>query len=115
MKNLSSKRAKATDITPQVKQEVWLRDEGRCVVCGNTRNVMPNAHIVPRSQGGMGIATNIVTLCTNFTENRCHHKYDFGTKEEIEAIDEIITTYMKSLYGENWCKEDQIYKKYGGM
>ena len=109
-----SKRAKATDITPQVKQEVWLRDNGQCVVCGNTVNVMPNAHVVPRSQGGMGIATNVVTLCTNFTDNKCHYRYDFGDKEEAEAIDEIIVTYMKKQYGEDWCKEDQIYKKYEG-
>lgn len=109
-----SKRAKATDITPQVKQEVWKRDNGRCVVCGNAVNVMPNAHVVPRSKGGMGVATNIVTLCTNFTDNRCHYKYDFGTKEEHKAIDEIIVAYMKKHYGEGWNKTDQIYRKYEG-
>lgn len=75
---------------------------------------MPNAHIVPRSKGGMGIVTNVVTLCTNLTENRCHHYYDNGTKEQREKIDAKIVAYMKQKYGEDWCKEDQIYKKYGG-
>lgn len=113
-RKLKSKRAKATDITQQVKLEVWERDKGRCVYCGNTYNVMPNAHIVPRSKGGMGIVTNVVTLCTNLTENRCHHYYDNGTKEQREKIDAKIVAYMKQKYGEDWCKEDQIYKKYGG-
>lgn len=113
-RKLKSKRAKATDITQQVKLEVWERDRGCCVVCGNTYNVMPNAHIVPRSKGGMGILTNVVTLCTNLTPNKCHHYYDNGTKEQREAIDTKIVAYMKRKHGENWCKEDQIYKKYGG-
>jgi 5-methylcytosine-specific restriction endonuclease McrA len=112
MRYKRSIRAKVTDITPQVKQAVFLRDSGRCVVCGNAYNVMPNAHVVPRSQGGKGVETNIVTLCTNFTENKCHYKYDFGTAEEMAAIDEKIVSYMKKHYGESWCKEDQIYRKY---
>ena len=111
MKYRSSKRSKATDIPITVKQSVLLRDEGRCVYCGAMKHVAPNAHIVPRSQGGMGIETNIVTLCTNFG-NKCHYYYDFGTKEQMEMIDEKIIAYMKSKYGESWCKEDQIYKKY---
>ena len=52
-KKLKSKRAKATEITKQVKLEVWERDKGRCVVCGNSYIVLPNAHVVPRSKGGM--------------------------------------------------------------
>lgn len=114
MGKYKSKRARATDIPRKVKQEVWERDGGRCVVCGNMRNVMPNAHIVPRSRGGLGIAANVVTLCTNFTENKCHFKYDFGTKEEMEAIDEAIVAYMKSVYGEGWNKKAQAYRKDGG-
>ena len=111
MKRRSTRISTATDITPQVKQEVFLRDNGRCVYCGAMQNVAPNAHIVPRSQGGMGVATNIVTLCTNFG-NKCHYYYDFGTKEQMEKIDAKIVAYMKQMYGDDWCKEDQIYKKH---
>ena len=71
---MKSKRTKATDIPQKVKQAVWERDGGRCVVCGCCRNVMPNAHFIPRSKGGLGIEENIVTLCTNLTENQCHYK-----------------------------------------
>lgn len=110
-KRKRSARAKATDITPQVKQEVFLRDNGRCVVCGNMVNVMPNAHYIPRSAGGLGIPENIVTLCTNLTENKCHYKFDFGSKEEREEIGKIIENYLRSKYPD-WNPANLIYKKY---
>jgi 5-methylcytosine-specific restriction endonuclease McrA len=94
-----------------VKQKVWDRDGGRCVVCGNSYNVMPNAHILSRSKGGLGIETNIVTLCTNLTQNQCHYRFDNGTKKEHDKILKIITNYMKSIYPD-WNIEDQKYKKW---
>lgn len=105
-----SKRSKATDIPMKVKQKVFARDNGRCVVCGNMYNVMPNAHYIPRSKGGLGIEENIVTLCTELTPNKCHRRFDFGTKKEHEDIKEIIKNYLKSKY-DNWNENDLIYKK----
>ena len=109
---MKSKLAKATDISMSVKKKVFERDNGRCVVCGNSYNVMPNAHILSRSKLGKGVETNIVTLCTNFTPNKCHYKYDFGSSEEREKIYIKIEKYMKSIYGDDWCLEDQKYSKY---
>lgn len=108
---MKTKRSKATDIPNKVKKIVWERDNHCCVVCGNNYNVMPNAHIVSRAHGGLGIETNVVTLCTNLTRNKCHDKYDNGTREEKEIIDKIITNYMKSIYGKDWAKENQKYKR----
>lgn len=108
---MKNNRAKATDIPMSVKQKVWERDKGQCVVCGNRFNVMPNAHYISRRNGGLGIEQNIVTLCTNFTENKCHYKYDHTTKEEHERIKEIIKNHLKSCY-ENWNEEDLIYKNW---
>lgn len=105
---MKSKRSKATDIPMVVKKRVWERDGGKCVICGNTVNVMPNAHFIPRSKGGLGIEQNIVTLCTNFTPNKCHHMYDNSTKREEYGI--IIEEYLKNIYP-NWNKEDLVYKK----
>lgn len=102
---------KATDIPNSVKKKVWIRDKGKCVVCGNNYNVMPNAHILGRAQLGLGIETNIVTLCTNFTYNKCHFKYDNGTKKEHDYIFKKIEKYMKKIYGDSWCIENQRYKK----
>ena len=74
-------------------------------------NVMPNAHYIPRSKGGLGIEQNIVTLCTEMTLNKCHRKYDFGTKKEREEIGKKIKNHLKSKY-DNWNEEDLYYKKW---
>lgn len=107
---MKSKRAKATDIPMSVKKKVWERDGGRCVVCKNCCNVMPNAHYISRQKGGLGIEENIVTLCTELTKNKCHRKYDFGTKEERLEIKEKIKSYLQSKY-ENWDEDKLVYKK----
>ena len=107
---MKSKRAKATDIPQSVKNKVWERDKHRCVVCGNYCNVMPNAHYISRQKGGLGIEQNIVTLCTEFTKNKCHRRYDFGTKQEREEIGIKIQKYLQSKY-DDWNEEDLIYKK----
>ena len=56
----------------------------------------------------------IVTLCTELTVNKCHRKYDFGTKEEREEIKKEIRNYLKKYYGDDWKEENLIYKKYKG-
>lgn len=108
---MKSKRSKACDISQKVKKKVWERDNGRCVVCGNRFNVMPNAHYISRKNGGLGIEENVVTLCTELTKNKCHRKYDFGTKEEQTIIKEKIKKYLQNQY-ENWNEEKLIYRKW---
>ena len=107
-----SKIRTATDIPMSVKKKVWERDKGRCVICGNNYNIMPNAHIVSRAKLGKGIETNIVTMCTNFTSNKCHYRFDNGTKKEHEIMLKKIEIYMKKNYGNDWNLENQKYKKY---
>lgn len=107
---MKTKRAKACDIPASVKRKVFARDNGRCVVCGNSVNVMPNAHYISRSKGGLGIEQNIVTLCTNLTENKCHYKFDSGTKEEREFCGERIKSHLKSCYTD-WQEEYLYYQK----
>lgn len=106
-----SKRAKALDISPKTKVIVFKRDHGACVVCGNTYNVMPNAHYIPRSRGGLGIEQNVVTLCTELTENKCHRRFDFGSREEREEIGEKIRQHLMDCYGSEWNEADLYYKK----
>ena len=108
---MKTKRSKATDISMAVKKKVWERDNGRCVVCGNNYNVMPNAHYISRSNGGLGIEQNVVTLCTEMTLNKCHRRFDFGTKEERKQIGEKIKKYLSLRY-DNWNEEDLVYKKW---
>ena len=104
---MKTKRSKATDIPMSVKKKVFERDKGMCVVCHCNYNVMPNAHYISRSKGGLGIEENIVTLCTGLTPNKCHDKFDNGTKSEREEIGRIIKNYLKSKYT-NW-NEDKLH------
>lgn len=103
---MKSKRTKATNISMLVKRKVWERDDGKCVICGNSCNVMPNAHFIRRSKGGLGIEENVFTACTRLTENDCHHKFD-----EYGFGKEKVREYLKSKYP-SWNEENLIYKKY---
>lgn len=85
--------AKACEISEKTKKIVWERDEGKCVACGCIY-AAPNAHYIRRSQGGLGVPENIVTLCTNFG-NGCHSKFDSGTKEQKEEIGSKIREHLK--------------------
>lgn len=50
-------------IPTEVKKEVWKRDGGKCVICGNTENLHFD-HDLPFSKGGTSLtAKNIRLLC----------------------------------------------------
>lgn len=98
-----SKRAQATDISDEVKQIVFERDNGRCVVCG--RHGIPDAHYKRRSQGGLGIEQNVVTLCL-----KCHSQFDDGALRE--EIGNKIKDYLSYIYGPSWNEKDLIYDKW---
>ncbi len=50
-------------IPSDVKREVWKRDEGRCVMCGDTKNLHFD-HDLPFSKGGTSLsASNVRLLC----------------------------------------------------
>jgi 5-methylcytosine-specific restriction endonuclease McrA len=70
-----NKRTKALAITKKVKEIVFRRDRGACILCG--RAGIPEAHYIPRSKGGLGIEENIVTLC-----RPCHRELDQTTKRK---------------------------------
>lgn len=98
-----SKRSKLTDISEKVRKVVYERDKGLCVVCGKTG--IPNGHFIRRSQGGLGIEQNIVTLCPI-----CHNNYDNGFYRQ--EIYNIIAEYLKGIYGATWCERDLVYNKW---
>lgn len=104
------KRTKITQIPPMVKYRVWLRDKGKCVLCGRWAPGEPyygwsNAHYIPRSHGGRGDTDkNILTLCP-----KCHREYD-NTSERWRIRTEL-KKYLESCYGEIDEKE-LIYDKW---
>ena len=101
MKRISSKRAKACDITKKVKDAVWERDEHCCIICG-TNQAMPNSHYIPRSLGGLGIEENVVTMCIQH-----HEEYERNRKK----MKPRVASYLRACYPD-WDEESLIYKKY---
>jgi len=50
-------------IPSEVKREVWKRDQGKCVTCGETKNLHFD-HDLPFSRGGTSLsAKNVRLLC----------------------------------------------------
>ena len=102
---MKSKRTKALEIPKQVKEKVYMRDSYRCVLCARYVSV-ENAccHFIARSQGGLGIEENILTLC-----NECHRKFD--NSEHRQELKRYFRDYLKSKY-KNWSEKELYYKKY---
>lgn len=95
-----SRRTKALEIPPKVKQKVLERD-GACVWCG--RPGQPNAHFIARSQGGLGIEENILTLCFD-----CHRRYD--QTDQRAKMREYFKNYLQEQYP-GWGESKLYYKK----
>lgn len=96
-----NKRTKATSIPFKVKQEVFIRDGGRCIFCG--RPGYPEAHYISRTRGGLGIPENIVTAC-----RECHRRMD--ASEERPQYLKRAKEYLDILYPD-FTDEMRIYKK----
>lgn len=104
-------RTKALQIPYPVKQAVADRDsvEGWpcCVLCGRPAPTSAPlafscAHYIARSQGGLGIEENILTLCP-----ACHGEYD-GT--ERKKLRPILTRHLRECYN-SWDKKKLTYDK----
>ena len=96
-----SARSRACDISKKVKDKVWERDDKCCVLCGNSYSANPNAHLIPRSRGGLGIEQNIVTLC-----NSCHSEMDQGL--DRQSYQERVRDYLERIYPD-FVDNDRIY------
>ena len=94
-------RTKALAISKEVKEAVYKRDRGRCILCGAVG--LPEAHYIPRSKGGLGIEQNIVTLC-----RPCHDLMDNTTAREslLRRVKEHL-----DLWYPNFTDEQRIYHK----
>lgn len=62
--SLAQKEILHTRLIPtEVKKEVWKRDKGKCVICGETKNLHFD-HELPFSKGGTSLSTkNVRLLC----------------------------------------------------
>jgi len=94
----------------EVKRAVSERDSFGgwpcCLRCGlpaPTETAWSNAHYIARSQGGLGVEKNIVTLCP-----KCHREYDQSPKRgEIKGF---LKWYLGNKYPD-WNEDDLIYRR----
>lgn len=87
-----------------------------CILCGAPGG--PHCHVVRRSQGGMGVVENIVTLC-----GPCHYAFDeglfmdrlrplgFHSQADIRAY---IINYLRGFYPD-WTEEKVRYHKWDSV
>lgn len=99
---MKSRRSKACDISQATKEKVWERDGHKCIIC-HSPYASPNSHYIRRSQSGLGVEENIVTMCM-----RCHSMYDQYI--DREAMEGFVRDYLKSKYPD-WDEEKLVYKK----
>ena len=104
------KDTKARDFDRKTKIAISERDSTDgwpcCVYCGAAAPAplaWSNAHYIARSQGGLGIPENGLTLCPE-----CHRRYDQTTARA--QMREFFREYLKSKY-EYWNEGDLIYRK----
>lgn len=102
MEKMKSKRTRACEITPAVRAIVEIRDGGRCIFCNAPGR--GEAHFVNRSQGGLGIPENIITVC-----RFCHNQMDNGLASKLYRIK--AEEYLKRQYPE-WDKSKLVYNKW---
>lgn len=100
---MKSKRTKACEIPREVREAVEKRDNHCCIFCGSPE-ARGEAHFVNRSQGGLGIEENIVTVCRN-----CHREMDNGLNTKLYRS--IAEEYLKSKYP-NWNKSKLVFNKW---
>ena len=111
------RQTKHTSIPARVKAAVAARDStngpATCIICGAPG--APCCHVVRRSQGGMGVEENIVSLC-----GPCHYAFDEGIGlsrlrpfgfENRKDIEDHIVGYLKGFYPD-WTPERVTYKKW---
>ena len=104
------KDTKARDFDRKVKLAISERDSidgwPCCVYCGAAAPqplAYSNAHYIARSQGGLGVLENGLTLCP-----MCHRRYDQSFRRK--QMREFFREYLKSKY-EYWNEDELIYRK----
>lgn len=98
--------------TPSVRVQVFNRDKWTCLYCGARvirRNYRTNKrlrptldHVVPKSEGGAYLPTNLITCCYE-----CNQRRDTTPVEEFagaEAFERIREALGKSHSTGLWCE-----------
>jgi 5-methylcytosine-specific restriction endonuclease McrA len=101
---------KARDFNLATKKAISERDSINgwpcCVYCGSAAPAplaWSNAHFIARSQGGLGVVENGLTLCP-----KCHHAYDQTTRRA--ELREFFREYLEEKHMD-WDEDSLYYEK----
>lgn len=87
------KRSARNSFPSYVRKKIYERDGGRCQQCGGIGTEIH--HVVFRSQGGRGVETNGLTLCTP-----CHRRV-----HDNAALADYWIDVFADRYGPNFYKD----------
>lgn len=101
--------AELFDFPPEVKEEIFKRDNYRCVVCGRGREngvEICADHRKPKDKGGTNTVDNGQTLCTehnlikkNYTQTEAGKKYFIKLYETAEKSgDSKIISFCREVF-----------------
>jgi hypothetical protein len=99
---MKSKRTKALEVSPSVKQIVLDRDGGRCIFCG-TYNYLTYAHYINRGRGGLGVEQNIALVCLQ-------HHFELDQSIKRNFYKDLFKAHLKKHYT-NWDETELYYRK----
>ena len=77
--NLLKEKPRGRQIPAKVRYEVYMRDDGKCVICRSNINIEFD-HIIPFSKGGSHNADNIQILCQECNRKKSD-KFNFKKSE----------------------------------
>ncbi len=80
---LVEESSRSRTIPQEVKDKVWNRDGGRCVLCGSNE-LIEFDHIIPFSKGGSNTYRNIQVLCQS-----CNRSKSDSIGEVDDFLDEL--------------------------
>lgn len=97
------------DFSPNIKEEIFKRDNYRCVVCGRGREngvEISADHIKPRDRGGTNIVENGQTLCMehnlmkkNYSQTEAGKRYFIKMYEQaVSNNDEKMINFSKCVF-----------------
>lgn len=91
-KNLEKESKRSRTISQEVKDKVWNRDGGKCIICGSNE-LIEFDHIIPFSRGGANTYRNIQILCQSCNRS----KSDSIGVEDIDMLDDLDNEDFKTI------------------
>lgn len=88
-------RRKRNNFSQKVRKDIYNRDDGKCQQCGDVGTEIH--HVKYRSQGGRGVTTNGLLLCSD-----CHRIVHQDRNLTLDWQRHFESMYGKDYYKDEW-------------